>query len=144
VGSGYLLDRFFARYVAITFFCGAAVGIFLLWSGVTGGLAYLAAFLVGMGMGAEGELIAYLVSRYFGLRAFGEVFGYAMISFTLGGIIGPLLMGLGFDKTGSYRLVLGIFLAATLVGAGLMTRLGPYRVWEPAPEPATEPAVRAA
>lgn len=137
VGSGYLLDRYFASHVAVTFFCGAAVGILLLWSGATGGLAYGAAFLVGMGMGAEGEIMAYLVSRYFGLRAFGEIFGYAMISFTLGGIVGPLLMGIGFDKTGSYHLVLGLFLVATLAGAGLMTRLGPYRTWRPITEPAT-------
>lgn len=137
VGSGYLLDRYFASHVAVTFFCGAAVGILLLWSGATGGLAYVAAFLVGMGMGAEGEIMAYLVSRYFGLRAFGEIFGYAMISFTLGGIVGPLLMGVGFDETGSYHLVLGLFLVATLVGAGLMTWLGPYRTWQPITEPAT-------
>ncbi|MDW8240572.1 MAG: MFS transporter [Acidobacteriota bacterium] len=130
VGSGYLLDRYFASRVAVGFFSGAALGIFLLWSGASGGLAYLAAFLVGMGMGAEGEIMAYLVSRYFGLRSFSEVFGYMMISFTAGGIVGPPIMGLGFDVTGSYRLVLGIFLIAVVVGTFLMTRLGPYRNWE--------------
>lgn len=140
VGSGYLLDRYFASKVAITFFCGAALGIFLLGSGVTGVLAFVSAFLVGMGMGAEGEIMAYLISRYFGLRAFGQIFGYAMVSFTLGGIVGPLLMGICFDQTGSYRLMLGMFLAATLVGALLMTRLGPYRTWQPASEPVTETA----
>lgn len=135
VGSGYLLDRYFAASVALIFFCGAALGIFLLWSGVVGSLAYVAAFLVGMGMGAEGEILAYLVSRYFGLRAFAEILGYVMVSFTLGGIVGPLLMGYCFDKLGSYHLMLGIFLAAVLVGALLMTRLGPYRTWTPATEP---------
>lgn len=130
VGSGYLLDRYFASRVAVGFFTGAALGILLLWSGASGGLAYLAAFLVGMGMGAEGEIMAYLVSRYFGLRSFSEVFGYMMISFTAGGIIGPPIMGLGFDQTGSYRLVLGIFLIAIMIGTFLMTRLGPYRNWE--------------
>jgi MFS family permease len=132
VGSGYLVDRFFAPYVAVYFFCGAGLGILLLLSGTAGVAVFVAAFLLGLGMGAEGELIAYLVSRYFGLRAFSEIYGYALISFTLGGIVGPLLMGIGFDRTGSYRLVLGAFLLATLVGAGLMTRLGPYRIWEAA------------
>jgi hypothetical protein len=28
-------------------------------------------------MGAEADIIAYLTSRYFGLRAFGEINGYA-------------------------------------------------------------------
>lgn len=127
VGAGYLLDRFFAAAVAVCFFCGAALGFILLWSEVTGSLAFAAAFLVGLGLGAEGDIIAYLVSRYFGLRAFGEIYGYAFAAFTLGGVVGPLLMGVGFDSTGSYGLVLSAFVVATLVAAGLMTRLGPYR-----------------
>ncbi len=129
VGAGYLLDRFFASAVAVCFFCGTTLGFILLWSEVTGVLAFAAAFLVGLGIGAEGDIIAYLVSRYFGLRAFGEIYGYAFAAFTLGGVVGPLLMGVGFDRTGSYGLVLSAFVVATLVAAGLMTRLGSYRTW---------------
>ena len=80
--------------------------------------------------------MAYMASRYFGLRAFGEIYSYAFAAFTLGGVIGPLLMGVGFDSTGSYQLVLGTFVVAALTAAGLMTRLGPYRIWETAAEPA--------
>jgi cyanate permease len=80
--------------------------------------------------------MAYGVSRYFGLRAFGEIYGYAFAAFGLGAVAGPLLMGMSFDATGSYRLALGVFVATTLIAAGLMARLGPYRVWEPAVEPA--------
>lgn len=137
VGAGYLLDRFFASSVAVCFFCGATLGLLLLWSNVTGSLAFCAAFLVGLGMGAEGDIIAYLVSRYFGLRAFGEIYGSAFGAFTLGGVVGPLLMGKGFDATGSYNLGLGVFVVASLVAAGLMTRLGPYRIWQPVPKEAT-------
>jgi len=132
VGAGYLLDRFFAPYVAIGFFCGAAVGSFLLWSGVVSGLALSAVVLMGLAQGAEFDIMAYMVSRYFGLRAFGEIYSYAFAAFTLGGVIGPLLMGVGFDLTGSYRLVLGTLVVAALMAAGLMSRLGPYRLWEPA------------
>jgi MFS family permease len=135
VGAGYLLDRFFASAVAVSFFCGAALGFLLLWSEASGSFAFVAAFLVGLGLGAEGDLIAYLVSRYFGLRAFGEIYGYAFAAFTLGGVVGPLLMGIGFDSTGSYTMVLGVFVIATLAAAGLMSRLGPYRLWERVGEP---------
>jgi MFS family permease len=134
-GGGYLLDRFFAPYVAVCFFCGSALGIFLLWSGAVGGLAFVAAFLGGLGVGAEMDIIAYMVSRYFGLRAFGEIYGYVFAAFTLGGVIGPPLMGIGFDSTGSYSPVLGGFVVTTLIAAGLMTQLGPYRVWEVDVEP---------
>jgi len=75
------------------------------------------------------------VSRYFGLRAFGEIYSYTVAAFTLGGVLGPLLMGIGFDTTGSYRLVLGGFVVSALTAAGLMSRLGPYQVWEAVAEP---------
>jgi len=137
VGAGYLLDHFFASSVALCFFCGTALGLLLLWSGVTGTAAVIAAFLIGLGMGAEGDIIAYLIGRYFGLRAFSEIYGYAFGAFTLGGVSGPLLMGRGFDATGSYSLGLGVFVVVTLIAAGLMTRLGPYREWEVEVAPVT-------
>ena len=129
IGAGYLLDHLFASSVAVGFFCGATLGLLLLWSGVTGTATFVAAFLVGLGMGAEGDIIAYLISRYFGLRAFSEIYGYAFGAFTLGGVVGPLLMGKGFDATGSYNFGLGVFVIASLLAAGLMTSLGPYRGW---------------
>jgi hypothetical protein len=36
-------------------------------------------------------------------------------------------MGAGFDRTGSYRDPLILFLVAAAIAAALMTRLGPYR-----------------
>ena len=126
VFSGYFLDRFFGPHVAILLFSGVAVGIVLLWAGTGGSLPLLAAFLVGLGMGAEADIIAYLTSRYFGLRSFGEIYGYLFATFTLAGALGPVLMGVGFDHLGSYRAPLLFFLAATLVATALLTRLGPY------------------
>jgi cyanate permease len=81
------------------------------------------------------DVMPYVVSRYFGLRAFGEIYGYIFAAFTLGGVAGPPLMGAGFDATGSYSLVLATFVVATLTAAGLMTQLGPYRSGEAAAGP---------
>jgi MFS family permease len=127
VGSGYLLDRFFAPRVAMCLFGAAACGVALLRTGAASGLLFPAVFLIGLGMGAEVDIIAYLVSRYFGLRAFGEVYGYAFASYVLAGALGPWLMGVGFDYSGSYRSILVGFILATLLAVVLMTRLGPYR-----------------
>jgi MFS family permease len=127
VGTGYLLDKFFAPKLAAFFFSGAAAGIGLLMFGATGKLALGAAFLIGMGMGAEGDIIAYSISRYFGLKAFGTAYGYAFGSFVLAGAAGALLMGVGFDFTRSYTVPLAGFFVAMLAAAGLMMRLGPYR-----------------
>jgi MFS family permease len=134
VGTGYLLDRFFAPQVAALFFAGSAVGIGLLCVGGTTAILFVGALFVGLGLGAELDLIAYLISRYFGLRAFGKVYSSAFAAFALAGALGPLIMGAGFDLTGSYRGPLASFFAATLVAAALMLRLGPYRCRAGEPE----------
>ena len=126
VVSGFLLDRFPGSRVAMCFASGAVVGILLLLSG-QGAAAFAGALLVGLGMGTEGDLIAYLTSRYFGLKAFGELYGYAFGMFVLAGACGALLMGVGFDKTGSYTVPLLGFLAAIIVAIILFGQLGPYR-----------------
>ena len=127
LGSGYLLDRLFAPRVAIFFFGASALGMAILWAGSTGNLALAAAFLAGLGMGAETDIIAYLISRYFGLRAFGTAFGHSFAAFVLAGAFGTLLMGAGFDWTHSYTAPLAWFVAAMVVALGLLTLLGPYR-----------------
>jgi MFS family permease len=127
VASGYLLDRVFAPRVAMWIFGAAAFGIALLQTAAGTRLVFLAVFLIGLGIGAEVDIIAYLTSRYFGLRAFGEIYGYAFASYTVAGALGPWLMGLGFDHSGSYGSVLVGFFLATSLAVVLMTRLGPYR-----------------
>jgi MFS family permease len=127
VGTGYLLDRFFAPHLAAVFFGGAAAGIGLLWMSNSTAMVLMGAFLVGMGLGAEVDIIAYLVSRYFGLRFFGEIYGFAFGAFLLAGALGPLVMGAGFDLTGSYSPPLAVLFISASLAAVLMTQLGPYR-----------------
>jgi MFS family permease len=127
IGCGFFLDRYFGPYVALAI-CGlSALGIALLWISTGSVAALAAAFLVGLGMGSEVDIIAFLMSRYFGLRSLGRTFGFAFGAFVLAGGVGPLVMGVSFDRTGSYRGPLAGFFAATLVAAALLTRLGPYR-----------------
>ncbi|MDQ6827074.1 MAG: MFS transporter [Candidatus Eremiobacteraeota bacterium] len=126
-GAGYLLDRFFAPRLAALFFGGAALGIALLWAGSSTYVAFLAALLVGMGMGAEVDIIAYLTSRYFGMRALGTAFGVGFGSYVLAGAVGVYLIGAGFDATHSYSIPLAGFFIAMLLAIALLFRLGPYR-----------------
>jgi len=133
LGCGYLLDRIFAPRVAMFFFGASALGMAILWFGRAGNIALGASFLVGLGMGAESDIIAYLISRYFGLRAFGTAYGHAFGAFVLAGAIGTLLMGAGYDWTHSYTVPLAWFFSAMVVAVALLARLGPYRY---APEPA--------
>ena len=129
--SGYLQDRVFAPWVAVGIFGMSGIGLALLWGGGGGAVALTAAFLVGLGMGAEVDIIAFLVSRYFGLRAFGTAFGLAFGSFILAGGLGGMLMGAGFDRTRSYELPLAGFFVMTVLAVVMFTRLGPYRFAAP-------------
>lgn len=126
IGAGYLLDHVFAPRLAMFCFGGTAAGIGLLFAGSAGLAALVAAFLIGIGMGAEVDIIAYLMSRYFGLRALGTAIGVAFGSYLLAGALGVLLMGAGFDITHDYRLPLAGCLFAMLVAMALLSRLGPY------------------
>ena len=126
-GTGFFLDRYFGPRIAMSVLTMAALGIALLWTGATGLPAFVGAFLVGLGFGAEADLIAYLIGRYFGLRSLGAAFGFAFGAFVLAGGLGPLLMGFAFDHTGSYRAPLAGCLFTTLAAAAQMSRLGPYR-----------------
>ena len=126
-GSGYFLDRFFAPRVCALLFGQCAIGIAILAAGASGSLAIVAAFMVGVAFGAEVEVIAFLMSRYFGLRKFGVAFGFGFASFVLAGALGTYIMGAGFDRTRSYTAPLILVLFAMVLATILFTRLGPYR-----------------
>ncbi len=127
VGNGYLVDRFFAPRVAAFLFGGAAVGVGLLWNGVTGGVALVAAMLLGLAIGAEADVMPFLISRYFGMRSMGALLGFVFGAYTLGAGGGPYLFGAGFDATGSYRAPLGYAFLILLAAIGGMLGLGKYR-----------------
>jgi MFS family permease len=112
--TGLLVDYLFAPYVVCTFFGGAAVAVSLLATGWMGNSGHWVAMLLGLGVGAEADVMPYLISRYFGIGALGELFGYVFGAYTLGFAIGPLMMAAAFDVTGSYHLPLTLF-ACTLV-----------------------------
>lgn len=121
--TGWLVDRYFAPYVAAVLFAGMLAGIALLRIGAGGTLA---AGLTGIALGAEADLMPYLVSRYYGMRAFGAIFGACFAAFTLGMATGPLLMGYGFDLSGSYGQPLNILMALLCAAVALTAMLPGY------------------
>ena len=130
--TGVLLDRFFGSRVAGIFFAIAAVGVAILSQAHEISTAFLGAALIGLGMGAEADVMPYLISRYFGLASFSEIYGYAFTAYALAGALGPLLMGWGFDRFHSYSSALLGLVAAMLTGAGVLASLPRY------PTPAAE------
>ena len=130
IGCGFLVDRFFGPYVASVFFLLSTLGIVMLFFGTHVSLLYLSAFLFGLGVGAETDLLAYLVSRYFGLKHLGEIFGYLFAAFMVGTSIGPLALGFIFDTYGSYNLGIIVVIGMLLIATFLCVRLGPFPTWD--------------
>lgn len=124
--AGYLMDRIFAPWVGIGFMLAPVVGLSLLALGASGGVALLAAILLGLAIGAEFDILGYFISRYIGLRVFGFAYGLMLACFQLGGSIGPVVMGRGFDQTGVYTNVLWLFVGMFCVTCVLFSLLGPY------------------
>jgi MFS family permease len=124
--SGFFLDRFFAPYVAACFFFLPLTGIGLLSSGAAGIVPLLGTICLGLGIGSEIDIMAFIVGRYFGIRTFGEIYGYIMGVFVFASGLGPTIMGVCYDITHSYNLALAGFATALLVAILLISRLGPY------------------
>ena len=118
--GGWLLDRVHARWILLTFYLLPALGCLLLMN-VDGSYwrGFAAAVLIGFSLGVEGDLLPFLLSRYFGVRWFGSMYGFGMAIFGLGYAIGPLTAGRVFDLTRSYDMFL-IPLSVGLVVAGLV------------------------
>jgi MFS family permease len=131
--SGFLLDRFHASFVALGFFALPLVGLILLGGDATTlAPALTVAVLLGLGLGAEIDTMGYMASRYFGLRRFGEIYGYVFAMFALGSGFGPLFWDMVFDATGTYRVAMTGSAIALVIAGILIARLGPYRY--PAPK----------
>lgn len=124
--AGYLFDHVFAPVIAIASFAAPAAGIAILLATNDATFALPAAVLVGLGVGAEIDLIAYLQSRYLGLRSFGEIYGYLFALFMLGSATGPFFVGMCYERHHRYAPALFVLLAGLLFACFLMTRLGSY------------------
>jgi MFS family permease len=128
VGNGYLVDRFFAPRVIAVLFGGAAAGVALLLGGGTGATAFVAAALLGLAVGAESDVIPFLISRYFGMRAMAALYGCAFAAYVLGNATGRYLFAVGFDAAGSYELPLACAVGVLVLASIATLTLGRYGV----------------
>ena len=127
LSTGYLLDRFYGNHAVAGLFVVCALGFLVILYGGATWMAFGAAALIGIGMGAESDAVPYLLTRYFGLERFSELYGYTWSVYAVAGGSGPLLAGAVFDATHSYRVALSGFFILVLIAAGLFAALPKYR-----------------
>jgi MFS family permease len=128
---GWVLDRFFGARVAFVVFLITAGGILLLARANTMAMGCMAAALIGVGAGGEADVTPFLLTRYYGLRAFSTLYGITWTFYAIAGAIGPVILGRAFDTTGSYTALLTLLATVMALSGGLFLLLPRYAKPEP-------------
>ena len=128
LAGGFMLDYFWAPAVAAVLLSLPAIATFML---VQPDLSYLAAataiMILGAAAGVEYDLMAYIVSRYFGMKHYAKIYGFLYGFFALGAGIAPGVFGSSFEATGNYDKILLIASGLFIAGALPLLLLGKYR-----------------
>lgn len=127
IAVGFIIDHLFAPRVMTAVATGGAIACILY--AVNPGLGYVSAILIGLMLGAEFDVLAFLIKRYYGNAAYGRVYGVVFGVFYLGSAVGiwglPKLRELSADL--SYDNGLYAAAAILLASAVLMAYLPKYR-----------------
>jgi MFS family permease len=86
IAVGFMIDHIFAPRVMMTVSIGGAVACILY--AVYPDAAYVSALLVGFLLGAEFDVLAFLIKRYYGNVAYGRIYGVIFGVFYLGSGLG--------------------------------------------------------
>lgn len=128
--SGYLYDKIFVPYVAAAIFICGAIGALLLAIGLPYPWPLVAAILIGYCSGTEGDALAMLCSRYFGVREYGRIYGHAFSATLVGIAVIPYLMGLGYEHFHRYTELEFMLAALLCLSALIVVCLGPFPRYE--------------
>jgi len=121
LGFGWLGDKFDKRRIAALGFVLASLGLISFGYVATARTWILvpSLVLIGLGWGGPIPMLPALVREYFGRVRLATILGLLMGVAALGGMVGPPLAGLAFDKFGSYQVAW--FGLAGLVVAGMIS-----------------------
>ncbi|MDJ0700572.1 MAG: MFS transporter [Woeseiaceae bacterium] len=135
VVGGYLLDHIWAPAVAATILSLPAIATWMLAQpDLSFAAAAIAILILGAAAGVEYDLMAYLVSRYFGMLHYAAIYGALYGFFALGAGIGPAVFGRSFEAIGSYDSILKVSSILFVIGAVPLLLLGKYRDYTQAPD----------
>lgn len=124
IGCGLALDRFPTPAVTAVSMGLPALGYFLLgisWDAIS--VITFSMFLVGLSVGAESDLIAYLVARYFKLRIYNTTLALMHCCNFLASAIGALTISLVLKLTDSFAPFLFMVSGSIAIGCFLFLML---------------------
>jgi MFS family permease len=126
LGTGYLLDRFHAPFVAAALLVCPALGFLALAVVPSETVAALTLVSFGIGLGLEFDVLGYFCVQYFGHAAVGRIYAVLFALFSIAGAIGSYLAGYTYDLFSSYTVVLFAGAAATSIAVVFTAYLGEY------------------
>jgi MFS family permease len=127
--SGAIVHHINSPKVIVPFFAAALIGLLIIHSvHVQSGVPLLltGAALMGLGLGGEVTQNAYLVSRYFGLKAFGGIYGLTFGASNAGIAVGTFAMGKVHDIAHNYDPIRAVFGTCLGISVLCIALLGPY------------------
>lgn len=130
--AGFLMDRYFAPYVAASILIFPIVGVVLLALDASSTTALVAAVCIGLAAGAELDVIAVLITRYFGNVAYAENYGWQYAAWTFGSGTAVIATNRAFDVLGTHTPVLWIYVVLFAISGLMIARLGRYPELPPA------------
>ncbi|MFT4026492.1 MAG: MFS transporter [Novosphingobium sp.] len=126
--SGFALDRCPPHIVACLSLGAPCIGLVMLGTGVTALPAVMFAVLsMGFALGAESDILAFIVARKFGIDIFSSVMGLLTMAISLSVTIGSGLLSLTLKLTGGFNTFLWLSLGSVLIGSLLVLMLGEQR-----------------
>jgi len=130
---GYLVDRFWAPMIGVIIFIPASIAFVLLAHSEWGMWPTVAGIaLIGFVTGAETDLLIYMMTRYFGQKAYGILFALMYVCYNSVTASGPPIYGYAYDAMGSYDTVLFVSSGILIASALLLLTLGKYPPrWNP-------------
>ena len=118
---GYLCDRIDPKYAAAIAYTLVAFSLITMIQIRSMVHLWLYALLMGLGQGGWAPNLAMLTGNYFGSKHYGAVLGAIHLIFFAGEAVGPMIMGFTYDQTGSYRLILVVFVWLCLASVPLIS-----------------------
>lgn len=126
--GGYLIDKLWAPGVSFVMFIIPVIAcIMFRQPELSYPMAILAIAILGFAAGVEYDVMAFLVSKYFGLKSYSAIYGTLYGFFAIGAGFGPGLFGSSYTSTGSYDTIFAYAAVGFVLGAVPLLFLGKYR-----------------
>lgn len=118
--AGFALDRYPAHIVGFVGMALPSLGLLLIASDLDApAVLTFATLCLGFSVGAEGDILAFVVARKFGVEIYSSVMGLMTMAISLSVALGAALLSLTLELTGGYNTFV-LICASAVFGGGVL------------------------